>query len=177
MIEGKPDIMAVMEREGIELKCRGRDFWALSPFREEKTPSFKVNAEKQRWYDFGENSGGDVIDLEMKLKGFSFKDACKYLNIIPGKPAPIDPAKEKRKQQLKEFEHWRVEYYCGLCDELININYLKICAQRKKTLPEYLAFWLAEQLGKIPLIEHTLDILSGKDNDLKFELYIEATNE
>ena len=175
MNEAKPDIMAIMEREGIELKRRGREFWAPCPFHADKTPSFKVNIERQRWYCFGESEGGDVIDFIMKLHGLPFKDALVYLGIKPGKKPLPDPAKEKRKQQLKEFEHWRVEYYCGLCDELININYLKICAQRKKTLPEYLAFWLAEQLSKIPLIEHTLDILSGKDINTQYELFREVS--
>ena len=173
MREAKPDIIEGAQRLGIETKQRGKHFWFKH--HGEKTASAKISPERQQYYCHGCGNHGDVIDLVMETNGLSFKDACKYLNIIPGKPTPIDPAKEKRKQQLKEFEHWRVEYYCGLCDELININYLKICAQKKKTLPEYLAFWLAEQLGKIPLLEQTLDILSGKDIDTQHELFREAS--
>lgn len=37
--------------------------WYLSPFRQERTPSFQVDLQKNRWYDFGEGTGGDVVDL------------------------------------------------------------------------------------------------------------------
>jgi Toprim-like/CHC2 zinc finger len=37
--------------------------WYLSPFRQEKTPSFQVDLNTNRWYDFGEGTGGDVVDL------------------------------------------------------------------------------------------------------------------
>ena len=39
------------------------DFWYLSPFREETTSSFKVNRNLNRWYDFGEGKGGNIVDF------------------------------------------------------------------------------------------------------------------
>src|SRR5664279_5463679 len=115
MIEAKPEILAIMEREGIELKRRSRDFWAPCPFHADKNPSFKVNPELQKWYCFSESRGGDVIDFIMKLHGLPFKDACKYLNIIPGKPAPPDPAIQRRKKLLQEFKAWKIDFYFRLC--------------------------------------------------------------
>ncbi len=44
-------------------KIRGNDFWYLSPLREEKEASFKVNRRLNVWYDFGIGSGGDIIDF------------------------------------------------------------------------------------------------------------------
>lgn len=44
-------------------KIRGNDYWYLSPLREEKTPSFKVNRQKNLWYDHGTGQGGDIIDF------------------------------------------------------------------------------------------------------------------
>ena len=44
-------------------KIRGTDYWYLSPLREEKTPSFKVNRQKGLWYDHGNGQGGDIIDF------------------------------------------------------------------------------------------------------------------
>lgn len=44
-------------------KIRGADYWYLSPLRDEKTPSFKVNRQKNLWYDHGTGQGGDVIDF------------------------------------------------------------------------------------------------------------------
>jgi hypothetical protein len=44
-------------------KIHGVDHWYLSPFRQEKTPSFKVNKRLNIWYDHGEGRGGDLIDF------------------------------------------------------------------------------------------------------------------
>lgn len=44
-----------------------RDAWYLSPLRSEKTASFKVDLQKNLWYDFGEAVGGTIIDLGMAL--------------------------------------------------------------------------------------------------------------
>jgi len=46
---------------------RGQDHWYLSPFRDEKTPSLKVNAKLNLYYDHGSGHGGDVIDLGRQL--------------------------------------------------------------------------------------------------------------
>lgn len=46
---------------------RGQDHWYLSPFRVEKTPSFKVNARLNLYYDHGSGQGGDIIDLGRAL--------------------------------------------------------------------------------------------------------------
>jgi hypothetical protein len=44
-------------------KIRNNDYWYLSPLREEKEASFKVNRRLNVWYDFGIGSGGDIIDF------------------------------------------------------------------------------------------------------------------
>jgi hypothetical protein len=46
---------------------RGQDYWYLSPLRDEKTPSFKVNAKLNLYYDHGSGQGGDIIDLGRQL--------------------------------------------------------------------------------------------------------------
>lgn len=46
---------------------RGQDHWYHSPFRDEKTPSFKVNARLNVYYDHGNGQGGDIIDLGRAL--------------------------------------------------------------------------------------------------------------
>lgn len=172
----KPDIMAIMEREGIEgLKRRGRDFWAPCPFHADKTPSFKVSPEKQRFHCFGCGEHGDSVDFIMKRHGVNFKDALAILGIRKGKPTLIDPVKEKQRQLIKAFERWRQTYYFELCDQLIDIHALRIKAEKRKPLPEALGFWLAEKLTQIPLIEYQLDILSGTDIEAKFELFKEAS--
>lgn len=48
---------------------RGTSYWYVSPFRNEKTPSFKVEASRNVWYDHGEGIGGTIIDLAMRIYG------------------------------------------------------------------------------------------------------------
>ena len=43
------------------------ELWYYSPFRNEKEPSFKINPEKNVWYDFGHGEGGNVLDFIMIL--------------------------------------------------------------------------------------------------------------
>jgi hypothetical protein len=48
-------------------KVRGNDHWYFSPFRDERTPSFKVNTKLNVWYDHGSGEGGTLLDLGAKL--------------------------------------------------------------------------------------------------------------
>lgn len=48
-------------------KIRGVDHWYHSPFREERTPSFKVNTHLNLWYDHGTGVGGSILDLGARL--------------------------------------------------------------------------------------------------------------
>ena len=48
--------------------------------RDEKTPSCHYYENENRWWDFGSDEGGDVIDLIMKLHDCNFIEACKYLS-------------------------------------------------------------------------------------------------
>jgi hypothetical protein len=55
-------------------KVRGNDHWYLSPFRHERSPSFKVNTNLNVWYDHGSGEGGTLIDLGAKLYQCSFHE-------------------------------------------------------------------------------------------------------
>ena len=57
-------------------KIRGNDFWYLSPLRNERVPSFKVNRKINRWYDFGLGQGGNLIDFAIRYQGCSVGDFC-----------------------------------------------------------------------------------------------------
>lgn len=69
-----------------DLEKKNGEWWGLSPFKEEKTPSFSVNTEKQKFYDFSSGIGGNLIDFIVKYDGCSFIEALntlkKYANII-----------------------------------------------------------------------------------------------
>lgn len=63
----------------VELKRSGRNFKGLSPFTNEKTPSFVVSPEKQIWHDFSSNRGGDMFSFVMEMEGLDFKAALELL--------------------------------------------------------------------------------------------------
>ena len=55
-------------------KVTRNDYWYISPFREETTPSFKVNRNINRWYDFGEGKGGNIVDFGVLYHNCSVKE-------------------------------------------------------------------------------------------------------
>ena len=72
------DIVDVVS-EVVSVSRRGRLVWALCPFHQEKTPSFKVDSSTGLYYCFGCGEGGDVIRFVQKTKGLSFVEAVEYL--------------------------------------------------------------------------------------------------
>ncbi len=56
------------------------NYWYLSPFRDEKTPSFKVNRSMNRWYDFGDGKGGNIIDFGIRYHRCSVSEFLKKIN-------------------------------------------------------------------------------------------------
>ena len=63
---------------------KGVSYWYCSPLRTELTPSFKVNAERNQWYDFGTGDHGDIIDLVCALQHYSTADAMRRLATLKG---------------------------------------------------------------------------------------------
>ena len=59
---------------------RGNAYWYCSPFRNEQTASFKVNTERNQWYDFATGEYGDIIDLVCILQHCSIAEAMKHLS-------------------------------------------------------------------------------------------------
>jgi DNA primase len=58
------DLVQYLSKLGHDpVKIRHFDYWYLSPLREEKTPSFKVNRKLNRWYDHGLGKGGNLVDF------------------------------------------------------------------------------------------------------------------
>lgn len=99
----------------LELKRSGRNFKALSPFTDEKTPSFMVSPEKQIWHDFSSNKGGDMFSFIMEVEGVDFKDALEIL----ARKALVDLSQYQRgdgsaaklKKRLIEAHKYTVDFY------------------------------------------------------------------
>jgi DNA primase len=63
----------------VQLKRAGRNFKGLSPFSNEKSPSFIVSPEKQIWHDFSSGRGGDMFTFVQEVEGLDFKGALDML--------------------------------------------------------------------------------------------------
>ena len=62
------------------VQIKGINHWYCSPFRQERTPSFKVNTERNQWYDFGSGEHGDIIDLVCALHRCTISEAIRLLS-------------------------------------------------------------------------------------------------
>lgn len=65
--------------EYVQLKRAGRNFKGLSPFSNERTPSFMVSPEKGIWHDFSSGKGGNIFSFVMEMEGLDFKEALELL--------------------------------------------------------------------------------------------------
>ncbi len=85
-------------------KVTRNDYWYLSPFREETTPSFKVNRNMNRWYDFGYGRGGNIIDFGILYHNCSVKD----LFLKFSKPFSFQQQKIEAKKEDEEEKKIKV---------------------------------------------------------------------
>ena len=86
-IRDRADIVEVIG-EVVALKKRGRNFVGLCPFHTEKTPSFTVTPEKQMYYCFGCQAGGNVFTFLMQHERLEFPDAARVLGERTGVEVP-----------------------------------------------------------------------------------------
>lgn len=77
-VAASSDIVDVIS-EYVPLKKSGKHFKGISPFTQEKTPSFFVSAEKQLFHCFSSGTGGDVFTFLMKVENLGFQEALKKL--------------------------------------------------------------------------------------------------
>lgn len=100
--------------EYIQLKRAGRNFKGLSPFTNEKTPSFIVSPEKQIWHDFSSGRGGNVFSFVMEVEGLDFKGALELLARKAGvdlekygnRRGPSGKTKERLYEVLEKATHF-----------------------------------------------------------------------
>src|SRR5260370_20586699 len=65
--------------EYVQLKRNGRNWKGLSPFTNERTPSFVVSPEKQIWHDFSSGKGGDMFSFVMEMEALDFRQTLELL--------------------------------------------------------------------------------------------------
>ncbi|NML19998.1 hypothetical protein HHL16_03885 [Pseudoflavitalea sp. G-6-1-2] len=102
-------ITDVMDKLGHHpTKKNTRDVWYLSPFRAERTASFKVNLARNVWYDFGIPAGGDIIKfvrsyLESEAQSSSVSDALRWLSNLSGITPSVKPFIETGEEEEKRI--------------------------------------------------------------------------
>ncbi|HEY9560589.1 MAG TPA: toprim domain-containing protein [Anseongella sp.] len=75
------DLVDYLASLGIRpVRIRGNDFWYFSPFREERTASFKINRRINRWYDFGEGVGGNLLDFAIRYHDCTVGEVLQILS-------------------------------------------------------------------------------------------------
>lgn len=84
--------------EYVQLKRAGSNFKGLSPFHDEKTPSFVVSPSKQIWKDFSSGKGGTAISFLMEIENFTYPEALRHA----AKKYGIEVEEEKREYTEEE---------------------------------------------------------------------------
>ncbi len=114
-IRSRTDIVEVVSECGVALRPSGHNYKGLCPFHDEKTPSFTVSAEKQMFYCFGCQTGGNVISFVQKHEGKSFTETAEWLaerlNIVIRSQDAREIAKQKRFSSLEDLNRFAVKYY------------------------------------------------------------------
>jgi len=86
-IRARLPVSQVVARK-VALRRSGRELKGLSPFKQERTPSFFVNDQKGSWFDFASGQNGDVFKFVMLSEGLSFPEAVERLAQEAGLPLP-----------------------------------------------------------------------------------------
>ena len=118
----------------LALKKRGKEYVGLSPFKNEKTPSFTVNDEKEFYHCFATAEHGNIFDFVMKTQNLKFGEAVKYLANLAGmQPYMFSKQDEEREKKFKEYSSIYSSYVNFYHDELIkNENYSNVREYLKK---------------------------------------------
>ena len=90
--------------KSVALKKRGKEFVGLSPFKNEKTPSFTVNDEKEFFHCFATSEHGNIFDFVMKTQNLKFGEAVKHLAQLAGmQPYMFSKQDEEREKKWIEY--------------------------------------------------------------------------
>ena len=100
----------------VHLTRKGRNYFGLCPFHNEKSPSFSVSPERQIFHCFGCGVGGNIYTFLMKIEGIGFKDAIEQLaeraNIqLPRIENPEEDRKEELKAKIYKINQFTADFY------------------------------------------------------------------
>ncbi len=134
----------------VQLKKRGKEFIGLSPFKNEKTPSFTINDEKGFYHCFSTGEHGNIFDFLMKTKSLGFGEAVKVLALEAGmqpyKFSKYDKEKEEKYSKYKKIIKEYSDYFQNQLFDKKNsfaLDYLKARKLSEESIKKF-------QLGYVP---------------------------
>ena len=126
----------------VQLKKRGKEFIGLSPFKNEKSPSFTINDEKEFYHCFSSGEHGNIFDFLMKTQSIGFGEAVRKLaadaGMQPYRFSTFDKKKDLRFQTYKNIFKDYVSYFHQQLFENNNVEALDYLLKRglKKNIIE-----------------------------------------
>ena len=115
-------VSSVVSR-AVSLKRRGKEFVGLSPFKNERTPSFTVNDEKEFYHCFATGEHGNIFDFVMKTQNLRFGEAVKFLASLAGmKPYTFSKQDEQREKDWNTYKEIYKNYTEYFHNELLKNN-------------------------------------------------------
>ncbi|MDC0903141.1 DNA primase [Pelagibacteraceae bacterium] len=136
--------------KSVQLKKRGKEFIGLSPFKNEKSPSFTVNDEKEFYHCFSSGEHGNIFDFLMKTKSIGFGEAVRSLaadaGMQPYRFSNFDKEKDLRFQTYKNIykdylDHFHKELFSPNNKEAL--DYLNKRGLKNEIIQEF-------KLGYVP---------------------------
>ena len=146
----------------VQLKKRGKEFIGLSPFKNEKSPSFTVSDEKEFYHCFSSGEHGNIFDFLMKTKSLGFGEAVRILaaeaGMQPYRFSNFDQKKDLRFQTYKNIFRDYTNYFNQQLFDQNNqdaLNYLFKRGLKKNIIEEF-------KLGYVPWKNNFYDDLLKK---------------
>ena len=154
----------------VSLKKRGKEYVGLSPFKNEKTPSFTVNDEKEFYHCFSSNEHGNIFDFLMKTKNIGFGEAVRELASQAGmQPYRFSSFDKEKDFRLQNYKNIHKEYSDYFNKELFNpnneyaLNYLNQRGLNNEIIKEF-------KLGYVPWKNNFYEELLKKYSEEKISL-------
>lgn len=161
-----PDLIHIVQSEGISLKRRGTVLQGLCPFHAEKTPSFAVHTNthdgKPRFYCHSCQAQGDVIDFVRQLRSLSYRAALAYLGLSNVRDYTSTEARERaakaaaERERRRKAEEARQARINQLADWLWRIDRLAMSIRTEEEMSE-----MAELYHIMPRLEEEYWQLTG----------------
>ena len=179
-IKARLKVSTVVSRT-VGLKKRGKEFVGLSPFKNEKTPSFTVNDEKEFYHCFSTGEHGNIFDFVMKTQNLRFGEAVKFLASLAGmKPYTFSKKDEEREKEWKTYKEIYINFVDHFHNELLKNNssttarsYIK---SRGLKLEDVQNFKLGFVTTEIDFYEHLLKKFNEKDINNSGIFYFDEKN-